>query len=219
MRRELDALRRKLEKKRAWLLEQDSTAASVNAIEADLRAVDRVALLLTNEQPKVKPHPRLNRLKPDSRMALVIDILHVAERELHVNEIVRVAKGLFRQKFTKNDISSRMAKLARDERIFRKVGPNTYSLYNPSQWSGSALMFSKADIWGLLGICEINEPADDSGPLISEQFRSDNVPSTYTGHGIGSPRTRGPQDDWDDNPDDFEDGPIGSRYPEDLDES
>ena len=120
-------------------------------IEEGLRATEKVIALLREHGAMIPTHPRKDRIAPDSHTGLAITILAVARRPLHVRQIVRVMREFYRRRNIKvNTLSSRMAKLSQQERIFTRTARNTYWLVNPRRHEQTKTDITKMQIDSIL---------------------------------------------------------------------
>lgn len=100
---------------------QDLIMSTIEAsLDAQLRAVRRLRKLQKGEEP-AKERSR-------SQMSIVRDVLQVADRPLHVTEIIERAKGMFGIELERESIVSALSKKVIRKDTFKRTDKNTFEL-------------------------------------------------------------------------------------------
>lgn len=79
--------------------------------------------LRRGEEPTFKP-----RKKGRSQMSIIYDTLHSSPAPLHVSEIIARGKDEFHMDLDRESIVSAMTKKVKSGRVFKRVGPNTFTI-------------------------------------------------------------------------------------------
>lgn len=83
--------------------------------------------LRRGEEPTFKP-----RKKSRSQMSIIYDILHSSAAPLHVSDIIARAKDEFQVDLDRESVVSAMTKKVKRGRLFKRVGPNTFTIVEPA---------------------------------------------------------------------------------------
>jgi len=139
-------------------------------------------------------HPRRNCISPDSNTGLAMTILKDAGRPLRIRDIVR-RSNIYGRKLRPSSIGPRIAKLAREGRIFRQYAPGVYGLadypVSPAFDLGSdpeveyfrAQRLAACALAGALaplGLGIATEAAGDAMPIIAASLTGDRDKKTAT---------------------------------------
>ena len=65
-------------------------------------------------------------------MSIVYDILRASPKPLHVTDIIARAKEQFDVHLDRESIVSAMTKKIKSGRMFKRMGPNTFAILDPS---------------------------------------------------------------------------------------
>ena len=90
-------------------------------LKAQLKIVRQ--FLKEGEQPEFKP-----RGKGKSQMSIIYDVLLIAQKPLHVTEIIARAKKDFNVDLDRDSIVSAISKKVKSGRMFKRVEANTFTL-------------------------------------------------------------------------------------------
>lgn len=154
--RDIDSLLRRLQEEKDGILSSEDSveneAAQLAAIEQDIQAVNYVARLLERYSVR-RAHPRLNKQRRDSQIGTVVDILRAAGRPLHVRQIIKILNhySTGTKKVGESSITPRLAKLAKQGRIFGRTAKGTYRLLAPSAHSDLPARFATMQINEIIG--------------------------------------------------------------------
>ena len=106
-------------------MESNITEELLNLHESFLRAQLNVVRQLRKEAGLQEPD---ESQKSMSQMDIVYDILNHAQRPMHVNDIIAIAKDRFNQDLDKESVVSALAKRVKRQDRFIKTAPNTFAL-------------------------------------------------------------------------------------------
>lgn len=98
-----------------WAKMQDSL------LKSQLKIIRQ--FLKEGEEPRFRP-----RGKRRSQMSIIYDILLVAQKPLHVTEIIIRAKNDFNVDLNRDSIVSAITKKVKSGRMFKRVAANTFTI-------------------------------------------------------------------------------------------
>jgi hypothetical protein len=75
-----------------------------------------------------RAHPRRGYIDPDSNIGLTRALLLMADGALHIDEILKRLRLIHGREVARNNLTSRLAKLAKRREVFVQVAPATYDL-------------------------------------------------------------------------------------------
>jgi len=121
---EVEAARRRVEAERAAGGLDDRTVAAYERATMALR----LALELVRDVEPARPSSRRGLIAADSSVGRVVALLRHHGRPLHIDRIVAELNVGSKKKVTRGGLSSRLAKLVRESRIFFQAAPATFGL-------------------------------------------------------------------------------------------
>lgn len=126
MLRDLKRLIGEIERARDALAVRSPQDAQLATLATQLHVL-RAAHGVVAEWSSLRSHSRRGHLEPESHMSAAVETLRDAGEPLHVDELLRRLYDAGKV-MKRGTLTSRMAKLARDGRVFKQVAPATYGL-------------------------------------------------------------------------------------------
>lgn len=142
MRKELVRLVGELEQEQNLLKRHAPDSDELAALDQDLHTLRAALSVIRKRGSRQRPHPRRDQINPESNIGLTITVLREAGKALHVGDVIHHIAGMTGRVIPRSHLTSRIAKLARDGRVFEQVAPATYAL---TEWRSTPLIITAQD--------------------------------------------------------------------------